>query len=72
MFPLKDGLIIPAGVAVELKPGGLHVMMMGVTAPFKKGDTVSIDLTFKKAGVVAVDFLVMKIGAKNMDHHHNH
>ena len=72
MFPLKDGLIIPAGVAVELKPGGLHVMMMGVKAPFKKGDTVSIDLTFKKAGVVAVDFLVMKIGAKNMDHHHNH
>jgi copper(I)-binding protein len=71
MFPLQDGLIIPAGAAVELKPGGLHVMMMGVNASFKKGDMVSIDLTFEKAGTVTVDFLVMAIGAKNMDHHHH-
>jgi copper(I)-binding protein len=39
-----DTLELPAGRAVELKPGGYHVMLMDLKAPLKKGDTVPIKL----------------------------
>jgi copper(I)-binding protein len=39
-----DKLELPPGRAVELKPGGYHVMLMDLKAPLKKGDTVPIKL----------------------------
>lgn len=38
------GLDLPAGRAVELKPGGYHVMLMDLKQPLKDGDTVPITL----------------------------
>jgi len=40
-------LPLPAGKAVELKPGGYHVMLMALKAPLKEGDTVPVTLTFR-------------------------
>lgn len=37
-------LDLPAGQAVELKPGGYHVMLMGLGAPVKDGDIVPLTL----------------------------
>jgi periplasmic copper chaperone A len=37
-------LDLPPGRAVELKPGGYHVMLMDLKAPLKKGETVPIKL----------------------------
>jgi hypothetical protein len=46
-----DRLPLPAGKAVELKPGGYHVMLMGLAQPLKEGDTVPLKLTLEdKAG----------------------
>ena len=46
-----DKLPLPAGKAVELKPGGYHVMLMDLAQPLKEGDTVPLKLTFEdKAG----------------------
>ena len=39
-----DGLSLPAGKMVELKPGGYHVMLMDLKAQVKEGDTVPINL----------------------------
>lgn len=39
-----ERLELPAGRVVDLKPGGYHVMLMGLKAPLKKGDTVPIRL----------------------------
>ena len=39
-----EKLELPAGRAVELKPGGYHVMLMDLKAPLKKGETVPITL----------------------------
>ena len=39
-----EKLELPAGQAVELKPGGYHVMLMDLKAPLKKGETVPIRL----------------------------
>jgi copper(I)-binding protein len=51
-------LEIPAGGSVELKPGGLHVMFMGLDHPIEAGDHVPATLVFEKAGELAIDFHV--------------
>lgn len=40
-----DGLALPAGQAVELKPGGYHVMLMDLKGQVKEGDQVPLTLT---------------------------
>lgn len=54
MRQLTDGIAIPAGQTVELKPGGLHLMFFKVAEAFKEGATVNVTLTFEKAGTVDV------------------
>lgn len=40
-------LDLPAGKAVELKPGGYHVMLMDLKQPLKDGETVPLTLTIE-------------------------
>ena len=49
-----DTVEIPANKLVELKPGGLHVMLMKVGKPINKGDKVPLVLTFEGADKKAV------------------
>jgi len=42
-----SGLDLPAGRAVELKPGGYHVMLMQLKQEIKEGDMVPITLIFE-------------------------
>jgi periplasmic copper chaperone A len=62
MRPLA-GLDIPAGNPVTLKPGGEHVMLMGLNAPLREGQSFPLTLTFEKAGVREVTVAVGKPGA---------
>lgn len=43
------GLDLPAGQAVELKPGGYHLMLMDLKAPLVKGSSVPLTLVFQDA-----------------------
>ena len=54
-----DAIELPAGRTVELKPGGLHVMFIGLKTPLKTGSKVPVTLKFEKAGDVKVEFDVM-------------
>ena len=45
-------LVIPAGGRVRFAPGGLHVMLTGLTRHFVPGDTLSLTLSFRSAGDV--------------------
>lgn len=54
-----DAIDVPAGGTVELKPGGKHVMFMGLTQTLKKGDAFVLTLRFEKAGDVKVDVKVL-------------
>jgi copper(I)-binding protein len=45
------GLPLPAGQAVALEPGSYHVMLMGLKAPIKAGDTVPLTLTIEGEGL---------------------
>ena len=42
-----EALELPAGKAVELKPGGHHLMLMGIEQPLKAGETVPLTLTIE-------------------------
>jgi copper(I)-binding protein len=48
MRAVPGGLELPAGTTVELKPGGYHVMLMGLRHQLKEGETVP--LTFVVEG----------------------
>ena len=54
MRELKEGLPLPAGQAVELKPGGNHIMLLAVTEPLGTGDTVPLTLTFASGASVEI------------------
>lgn len=53
-----EAVNVPAGRTVQLKPGGLHVMFMGLKAPLKQGDTFPLKLKFERAGEVTVPMTV--------------
>ncbi|MBX9927136.1 MAG: DUF1775 domain-containing protein [Hyphomicrobiaceae bacterium] len=58
-------IVIPAGATVELKPGGLHIMIMGLDKPVEAGSVVKGTLVFEKAGRVAVTFPAAAVGAQS-------
>src|SRR5271167_584296 len=62
MRPLA-GLDIPAGQPVTLKPGGDHVMLMGLNGPLHEGQSFPLTLNFEKAGARTVTVAVEKPGA---------
>lgn len=57
------GVAVPAGGMAELKPGGYHVMFMGLKNPLKEGGSFPLTLVFDKAGEIVVQIKIMKIGA---------
>ena len=63
------GIAIPAGGMAELKPGGYHIMFMGLKAPLMADTEFPVTLVFKKSGEVTVNVVVQKgEGMKMMDH----
>ncbi len=79
MSALPNGLELPAGKAVELKPGGYHVMLMDLKAPLAKDTTVPVTLTIQDAKGVKSKFeLNIQVGMqapmmqhqKQGEHHH--
>jgi copper(I)-binding protein len=49
MREIKSGLPLPAGQAVELRPGSYHVMLMDLKAPLQKDTLVPLTLVVKNA-----------------------
>ncbi len=72
MRQLKQGLEIPAGESVHLKPGGYHVMFIKLGEQLKEKEMRKVKLVFEKAGDVEVEFAVKSIAATmkhgKMDH----
>jgi hypothetical protein len=62
--PFEGGLEIWPGQTKELKPGGYHLMFMGLRQGLREGETMKGTLVFEKAGTVGVEYHVMRIGAQ--------
>ncbi len=71
MRAVEGGLVLPAGKAVELKPGGYHVMLMDLKAALPKDSTVPLTLLFKDAkGVESRVELKLPVATGAMAHKH--
>jgi copper(I)-binding protein len=53
MRPL-DGIDIPAGGMVMLKPGGFHIMLVGLKHDLRLDDSFAVVLRFERAGAITV------------------
>ena len=58
-----DAIALQSGQTVELKPGGYHLMFVGLKAPLKAGESFPMKLKFEKAGEVTVDVKIEVPGA---------
>ncbi len=84
MRMLPNGLEIPPGATVELKPGSYHIMFMQLKAPLQEGQSKKGSLKFEKAGDIEIEYSVAKLGAPSpggkpggkpgggMNHHMRH
>jgi copper(I)-binding protein len=72
MRPLPGGVALPPGEAVTLGPGGLHLMLIGPTRAFARGQRVPLTLRFERAGEVAVELAVEAAGARAPSGHAGH
>lgn len=60
MQPVAGGLEVPAKGQVELKPGGYHVMLIGLTRDLNEGDKFPVTLTFASGATLKLDVEVKK------------
>jgi copper(I)-binding protein len=56
-------LPVAANGRIAMKPGGLHVMLMGLKAPLRPGTRLPLTLRFERAGNVQVSLPVLPPGA---------
>jgi copper(I)-binding protein len=67
-------LALPANGRISMKPGRLHVMLMGLKAPLRPGARLPLTLRFERAGNVAVSLPVLPPGSSGpgKEAHHGH
>ncbi len=68
MSELKEGLVIPAGKSVELKPKTMHIMLEKFKSKPILGEQIKGTFTFAKAGTVDLDFEVTAPNAEAHKH----
>jgi copper(I)-binding protein len=71
MRPVERGLMIPAGGAVEFKPGGYHLMLFGLKHNLVEGQQLPLKLHFAHAGDLDIEVKVEKTpgGSAGMHDH---
>lgn len=70
MRPIES-VEVPAGGMAVLKPGGDHVMFMGLKAPLKQGESFPLTLVFENAGTVTITIEIGPVGAMGASHGNN-
>jgi hypothetical protein len=64
-----EAIEVGAGQTVTLRPGGLHLMLIGLSQPLRQGETVPVTLRFERAGEVRVELPVQAAGAREPQPH---
>jgi copper(I)-binding protein len=64
MRQLKDGIVLPAGQPVELKPGARHLMIIGPKQPLTLGGLVPLTLRFEKSPPISLKAPIRAPGAR--------
>lgn len=77
MRQVEGGIDIPAGETIHLKPGGYHVMLIGLNGPLKANRMFEITFWFQYAGKKIVKGMAMlpadlQMGDPSKMHNHKH
>ena len=67
-----ESIVVPAGGAVELAPGGYHVMLVGLKFMLMAEETIPVTFTFERSGDITTGVSVEDHGGGNDDHEHDH
>lgn len=59
-----EAIEVPAGQTATLRPGGFHLMLIGLSQALRQGETVPVTLRFERAGEVKVELPVQAAGAR--------
>lgn len=63
-----DNLELSPESPLELKPHGVHIMLMGLNKPLEADTTFPLTLEFRKSGMIRVQVSVRKISDSPPDH----
>ena len=63
-----DSIEVAPGSPTVLEPGGLHLMLMGLTKKLGEGGTFPLTLEFEHAGEVTIEVPVKGLAEGSMDH----
>lgn len=58
-----DALDVPAGQQVRFAPGGMHLMLMGLTDKLEEGGRIPLTLTFEHAGDITVEVPILGVAS---------
>ncbi len=67
-----ESIDLPAGGTVTLAPGGLHVMLMGLTAPLVEGSEFTLSLQLADGATTTTTVMVGSVGAMAPEEHSGH
>ncbi len=74
MHRLEEGIPLPAGQSVDLAPGGMHIMLMGLHKPPAPGEFLDLILEMESGGETRLRVEVVQRGirggmhGRTMDH----
>lgn len=68
-----DEIMLKAGDTTVLQPGGLHIMLLGLTGPLNPETSIDLELTFADGSRKAVVAPIRKVGGMHEGQgHHMH
>lgn len=53
-------IAVTPGEPLVMRPGGLHIMLIGLTEPLVEGQSFPLTLTFERAGSIAVEVMIFE------------
>lgn len=72
MREIEGGFLIPGGGSRVLEPGADHLMLMGLAAPLRAGEQVTLDLTFSDGSTTSITVPVKDFAGANESYDDGH
>jgi copper(I)-binding protein len=71
MVPVPGGLNLPSHSEVVMQPGGMHIMMTGLSGALVPGSVLPVQMIFRDAGVLDFEVPILPLGAGNPETVHS-
>ncbi len=65
----QDSIPLPVNAEIQFAPGGLHIMLIGLTRELKAGDHFQVTLHFRTHADIVLDVVVQKMEGMDMSTH---